>query len=542
MHRIFALALMVLVGCSGSPRQLAVGEDACEFCRMVISDDRFGGAVVLSTGRQRTFDAVECLVSYLATGADSALVEEVLVSDFENRKLIPVDSAVFLRSAELSGPMGRGTAAFSVRSDTAALARTYGASFFSWAELLSESDSAASPGHHDHSHVKGDGTQDATIARAIHAAQAGDTVRIAAGVYSEPTIVVDKPLTLLADSGAVLDGLGNQSLVLVTADDVTISGFLLRNTGSAQVEERAAIKVSQAERCRISHNIMENTAFGVYLQQTVGCTVADNLLVGSGGSQSETGNGIHVWSSSGAIITNNRVQGHRDGIYFEFVDHGQVRNNTSRGNSRYGMHFMFSNDCRYEDNHFLNNGNGVAVMYTNRVTMVGNSFERSFGAASYGLLLKDINDSEIRRNRFIENTTALHLEGSNRNVVSDNEFSRNGLAVRLLASAQDNVLSGNSFVGNAFDAGTNSRSSTSRFTGNYWDRYRGYDLDRNGVGDAPFAPVRLFALIVEQSPAALILLRSVFVDLLDLAEKVLPVLTPVALRDTAPLMQPTGVS
>jgi len=62
------------------------------------------------------------------------------------------------------------------------------------------------------------------------------------------------------------------------------------------------------------------------------------------------------------------------------------------------------------------------------------------------------------------------------------------------------------------------------------------------VGDVPFPPVRLFALIVEQSPAALILLRSIFVDMLDLAERVIPVLTPQALRDEAPRMQPPIVS
>ena len=64
------------------------------------------------------------------------------------------------------------------------------------------------------------------------------------------------------------------------------------------------------------------------------------------------------------------------------------------------------------------------------------------------------------------------------------------------------------------------------FTGNWWDHYRGYDLDRDGVGDVPYPPVRLFALVVEQSEPSLILLRSPFVDLLDAAERVMPVLTP----------------
>src|SRR6185436_12079156 len=91
--------------------------------------------------------------------------------------------------------------------------------------------------------------------------------------------------------------------------------------------------------------------------------------------------------------------------------------------------------------------------------------------------------------------------------------------------------------GNTFSVGTNSRQSYSTFEQNYWDRYRGYDLDRDGLGDVPFAPVRLFALIVEQSPASLVLLRSPLVDVLDLVERVLPVLTPAELIDRHPLMR-----
>ena len=52
------------------------------------------------------------------------------------------------------------------------------------------------------------------------------------------------------------------------------------------------------------------------------------------------------------------------------------------------------------------------------------------------------------------------------------------------------------------------------------------------------APVRLFALLVEQSPAALVLTRSLLVDVLDIAERVMPALTPETLRDAAPLMHP----
>ena len=119
---------------------------------------------------------------------------------------------------------------------------------------------------------------------------------------------------------------------------------------------------------------------------------------------------------------------------------------------------------------------------------------------------------------------------------------RNPYAAAIPANrATDNAFRGNRFEGNTFDVATNSQgSSPSTFDGNYWDGYAGYDLDHDGFGDTPFRPVRLFSVLVEQNEPTLILLRSFFLDLLELAERVAPVLTPEALVDRRPLMRWTG--
>jgi nitrous oxidase accessory protein len=377
------------------------------------------------------------------------------------------------------------------------------------------------------------------VSKRLAAAPANARIVVPAGVYREPTIVITKPVTLIAEPGAILDGDGARTVLLVQADDVTVSGFTIRNTGASQVEERAGIRINGARRCRIERNQLDGTAFGIYLEKTDGCVVRENHLHGSGASQSQNGNGIHAWSSEHVTITDNMITGHRDGVYFEFVSHGHVHGNRATRNSRYGLHFMFSNDCEYEKNIYRENGNGVAVMYSSRVGMWNNTFDRNLGGAAYGLLLKDINESTIVGNEFSANTVGLHLEGSSRNTIIRNTFSRNGVALRVLANAQDNVLEHNDFLANAFDVATNSRSSYSTLRGNFWDRYRGYDLDRDGTGDVPHAPVTLFGLVVEQTPAALVLSRSPFVGLLDVAERAFPSLTP-SLRDVAPRLQRNG--
>lgn len=376
-----------------------------------------------------------------------------------------------------------------------------------------------------------------TITDAVRMAPAGARIVVASGIYREPTLLVEQPLEIVGEGWPVLDGEGARQILSIGADDVTIRGLVLRNVGSSYVEDRAAIKVVKASGCVIEQNRFEDTFFGIYLAGVTGCRVARNELRASGTTEAASGNGIHLWGSRDVVIEDNRVRGHRDGIYLEFSPASVVRRNESEGNLRYGLHFMYSDDCRYERNLFRHNLAGVAVMYARRIVMIGNQFEDNWGSASYGLLLKEIYDPQLEGNRFHRNTVGLLADGAVRIVARDNAFTQNGWAMRLMGSTYDGVFERNDFVGNTFDVASNSRQSQNRLTGNHFDSYRGYDLDRDGVGDVPHRPVRLFSVLVEQNPPSLILLRSFFVELLDMAERVVPALTPEALRDDQPAMR-----
>jgi nitrous oxidase accessory protein len=381
------------------------------------------------------------------------------------------------------------------------------------------------------------GTDLATVTEALEQASDGDRIVVRPGTYAEPTLIVDKSVELVGEDRPVLDGQGERQIMTVVADGVSVSGFVFRNVGVSFVEDRSAIKVDEAMDCRIRDNRFEDAFFGIYLANSGGCRILDNELVAHGSRESQAGNGIHLWYSRDVTIRGNRIEGHRDGIYFEFVEDSRVSGNESRHNLRYGLHFMFSDRCWYQDNVFADNGAGVAVMYTHDIVMRSNVFDHNWGNASFGLLLKDITDSELRGNLFRRNSVGIVAEGSNRMTVSDNDFLENGWAVKIMANSQDNLFTRNNFVANSFDVATNSRRSYSTFEGNYWDAYRGYDLDRDGVGDVPFRPVRLFSLIVERNEPSLVLLRSFLVTLLDAAERVVPALTPETLVDERPSMK-----
>lgn len=376
-----------------------------------------------------------------------------------------------------------------------------------------------------------------SVAEAIQQAPRGGQILVQSGVYTESTIIVDKPVSIVGEGNPVLDGEGERQIMTITADSVTVQGFVFRNVGVSFIEDRAAVKVDEAHYCLIENNQFENTFFGVYLAKAAYCRVANNTMQGYGAKETQSGNGIHLWYCKEIEVENNTVKGHRDGIYFEFVEDSRVLGNHSEANLRYGLHFMFSDRCHYEDNVFRDNDAGVAVMYTEHVEMINNRFEHNWGSASFGLLLKDITDSHVSGNVFDTNSIGIYAEGSNRVIFEGNDFVDNGWAVKIMANSLDNLFTQNNFLGNSFDVATNSRRHYSQFEKNYWDHYQGYDLDRDGYGDVPFRPVRLFSLMVEHNEPALLLLRSLFIDLLDAAERVIPALTPETLIDEQPLMQ-----
>ena len=377
----------------------------------------------------------------------------------------------------------------------------------------------------------------ASVAKVLASARAGDTIWIESGVHREATITIDRRVVLTGDSGAVLDG-GNATHILrIEADDVVVTGLHFRNVTPSHVEDRAAIRIGEVRGCRIERNVIDNAFFGIYLAGSEGCRVSDNVLRARRATEDRSGNGIHLWTARDIEVTGNRVEGHRDGIYLEFTHGALVSGNVSQRNIRYGLHFMYSDDCRYERNRFEANGAGVAVMYTKRVTMNANRFEQSWGSAAYGLLLKEVYDATLTGNVFMGNTTGLVADGATRLEARGNVFEKNGWAVRLLASTQDASFVNNIFAGNTFDVATNSRASSARFAGNFWDEYRGYDLDHDGRGDVPHHPVGLFSMIVSANEPSLVLLRSPIQVVLDAAERAFPTLTPETLVDASPRMR-----
>jgi len=376
------------------------------------------------------------------------------------------------------------------------------------------------------------------LAMAVEQADSGATIFLEPRTYSVNELLIKKSVTIDGQNSAILDIGGEGYGLIVTGKNITLKNFEIKNSGFGFMDDFAAILVEKSNNILIQNLTLTNNFFGIFVANSESVEVSNNKIISNAERQTTSGNGVHMWYSKDVEVHQNEITGHRDGIYLEFVEGSLITGNNVYSNIRYGLHFMYSDNCSYIGNEFRDNISGVAVMYTKNVIMRHNRFVQNWGANRYGLLLKEINDSVVQFNRFDTNSVAIYSEASNRVEIQQNEFYNNGTAIRMMANGLDNLIERNNFIGNVFEVSTNSRSNPNHYEGNYWSQYEGYDLDRDGVGDVEHRPVRLFSLFAERNPMSLIMLRSIMAGLLDTAERVFPVLTPKSLVDPKPAMEP----
>jgi nitrous oxidase accessory protein len=220
-------------------------------------------------------------------------------------------------------------------------------------------------------------------------------------------------------------------------------------------------------------------------------------------NQNRRGNGIHIWNSSGHLVARNHIRQTRDGVYFSFVDRTDVRDNDIEG-VRYGLHYMYSDDNRFEGNIFRNNAAGAALMSSHDIVLRNNQFLANQSHRSYGVLLQTVESSLLERNRISGNTVGVFFESGHGNRLLDNDIEHNHIGIHASDSSDGNLFAGNRFVGNLHTVETSGGNLTSRWSldgrGNYWDGAVTLDLDRNGIGDVPHRELDLFGALRRDLP------------------------------------------
>ncbi len=366
----------------------------------------------------------------------------------------------------------------------------------------------------------------------------GDTLRLSPGVYTE-TLVLDRPVTIDGLGQATIDGQGEGSVITVTGPGVTVRGLTVIGSGSDHDGIDSGIQLTKTAHAPVvEDNVLLGNLYGIDIHGAKDSIVRGNRIEGRQDQRmNERGNGVYVWNAPGAVVEDNDIRYGRDGIFVN-----SSKKNTFTGNLfrdlRFAVHYMYADNSVVSDNVSIGNDLGYAVMFTTNVTVANNV---SIGDREHGVMLNYANKSTITGNVVKgakEKCTFLY--NSNKNEFTDNWLEGCGIGIHFTAGSERNRIVGNSFIGNRTQVkyvSTKWVEWSEDGRGNYWSDFAAYDVDGNGIADAPYRPNDSMDHVLWTQPAAKLLLGSPAVQLVRWSQSAFPALLPGGVMDSNPLMQ-----
>ncbi len=383
------------------------------------------------------------------------------------------------------------------------------------------------------------------LSAAIAGASIGETLHVPAGTYHGP-LTIDKSVTLIADGQAIITGRGNGDVVIIKAPHVTFRGFTIRASGDSLDHENAGISVA-GDHVTLENNTLEDVLFGIYLRYAPNGIIQGNTIGGKKLPLPRRGDGLRIFESADCLIENNRIRDTRDVIMW-FSNGQKVRNNTVTG-SRYGLHFMFSDNVLLEGNHTEGNSVGTYMMYSHNLTLIGNRFIRNRGPSGYGIGVKEVDGIQATENIFAGNRIGIYIDNSParvdlHHIWSHNAFIVNDIGVALLPNVRRNTFTENNFIDNFEQVAIlgSGELQDDHFSadgrGNFWSDYRGYDIAGHGVGSQPYRSQSLFENLMDREPRLRMFMFSPAQQAVELASRAFPAFTPrTKFVDEHPLME-----
>ena len=385
-----------------------------------------------------------------------------------------------------------------------------------------------------------------SISAALGAAEPHDAL-IVSGVHREH-VAVRKPVRIVGQHGAVLDGGGEGTVLRIEASGVEVMGLEVRGSGDVYSRDDAGIRIERASDVRLLEVRVVDSLFGVFAAQADRCAIEQSVIVGKDVPADRRGDGIRLWYSSGCALHRNILERSRDLVIW-YSSGTSVEENVVR-NSRYGLHYMYSSDNAFRRNRFEDNEVGAAIMYSKRIRLEENAFSFSTGPSADGLLLKDADDVFIERNRFIGNSIGLFIDGApqsrgGRLEVTRNLFARNDVGMMLQPSTAGGRFFENAFIGNRAQVQVQGTGTAKRNTwavggrGNYWSDAIIYDRDARGVSALPYRLESTYESLAGRRPVLAFFSGTPAAEAIDLAARLFPVFAPrEQLTDPAPLARP----
>jgi len=208
----------------------------------------------------------------------------------------------------------------------------------------------------------------ASIQEAIDNADEGDTVFVKSGLYYQ-TAIINKSLSLVGENRetTIIDANGTTTRIYVETDNVTITGFTIRN---ALVTTQEGILLLYADYCNISGNKLINNAYGID-------SISSSYNIVAGNVMRENGAGISISGFNNSIY-GNEIVNCNTGIQISHGANNTVSENNLVNNSANGINFYDTNNNYIIGNNVTNSGErGILFTASNDNSFFRNNFNNS---------------------------------------------------------------------------------------------------------------------------------------------------------------------
>ena len=281
---------------------------------------------------------------------------------------------------------------------------------------------------------RGQGTYN-TIQEAINAANSSDTVFVFNGTYSE-SILVNKSISLIGQGKeiTIIDGGQISNVVNITASNVTIAGFHIRNSGIYRYN--SAIRMDH-----VSGNLIH-----------------DNIL-------SDSNEGVGLYTSTNNTISNNMVRENYDGVGITASNYNVISDNTI----------------------ILCTSNGVGIYTSSANILLNNTIYGNYD----GVGLFTSNNNVVSSNNVTGNADGIGFDTSSNNVIEANLIYANTYdGIYLASGSRYNTFFHNNFNNDRAQVVTSGGGLPNTWNvngeGNYWSDYNGKDENADGIGDTQY--------------------------------------------------------
>lgn len=367
----------------------------------------------------------------------------------------------------------------------------------------------------------------------------GDVVQAPAGVYAGP-VVINHPVIIDGKGKITIDAEGSGTILTIKADKTVVKGLKLIHSGGSHDKVDAGILI-KANNTLIENNMIEDALFGIFIRKAEGNIIRGNQISSKEREISMRGDGIRLWYSHDNTIENNKLDRVRDIVLSNSIDNKIIGNQIK--NSRMGMELIFSHGNEIADNTIENNVTGIVMIYSNELSIHGNHIAHMRKLTGSGLSFKESTEIEI-----IDNVIAHCARGilanaplSPENVLTlrNNLFTYNDIAMYFYGEKGGHIIHNNRLENNFVDVLGSSTQTVkdNDWRGNHWDRYQGFDRNKDGIGDQPHNVFLFSERIWRDRPKAKFFRGSPALEMIDLTERLAPFSKPVMiLSDPKPRM------